>query len=843
MSDQFAEDGTDRPGAPFVFPLLLLLFAGSGCAALIYEIVWFQLLQLVIGSSAVSLAVLLGTYMGGLCLGSIALPRIISPRRNPVCVYALLEAAIGLMGLIVPVVLPWVARFYVLNAGHGLAAILTRGVVSAICLLAPTVLMGATLPAISRWIKVTPQGVSHLGFLYGSNIAGAMLGCLFAGFYLLRVHDMMTATYVAAAINGIVALAGFGLATETDSPPQAQDSKPAITAPGSAVVYAAIALSGFCALGAEVVWTRLLALLLGPTVYAFSVILAVFLAGLAIGSSLGSVVARRIHRPGLALGGCQLLLMPAIAWTAFMLARSLPYWPVNPSLSRSPWFNFQLDLVRCFWAILPATVLWGASFPLALAASAAPGQDPGKMTARIYAANTIGAIFGALGTGLLLIAWLGTQHAQQVLIGCSAAAAALMFVAVPWAAAGRRNPEPSAQTRLPALSPQGRERGKFLERRPVIVALLLGIAGMGIVFAGQVPRIPWQLIAHGRYLPTYTDDRRILYVGEGMNASVAVTEMYDGIRNFHVSGKVEASTDPRDMRMERMLGHLPALVHPRPRSVLVVGCGAGVTAGSFVNYPEVERIVICEIEPLIPRVVAGYFRKENYAVLQDPRVQVVYEDARNYIYTTKEKFDVITSDPIHPWVKGAATLYTREYFTACKQHLNPGGLVTEWIPLYESDSQVVKSELATFFEVFPNGTFWSNDEKGQGYDTLVLGSPDAVSIDVDKLQERVDRNPRVAQSLRDVGFKSALDLLSTYAGRGPDLQPALKLAEINRDRNLRLQYLAGNAAHSSHETAIYQELLYYRRYPEQLFGGSAVSRLAVKEALKGRWSGQKPSSE
>jgi spermidine synthase len=226
----------------------------------------------------------------------------------------------------------------------------------------------------------------------------------------------------------------------------------------------------------------------------------------------------------------------------------------------------------------------------------------------------------------------------------------------------------------------------------------------------------------------------MMYVGEGMNSSVAVTETSGGVRNFHVSGKIEASTHQQDMRLQRMLGHIPALLHPKPRSVLIVGCGAGVTAGSFLVHPDIEKVVICEIEPLIPKVVARYFGKENYNVVYDPRVKIVYDDARHYVLTTSEKFDIITSDPIHPWVKGAATLYTKEYFEMCRRHLNPGGLVTQWVPLYESNSEVVKSEIATFFAAFPNGTIWSNDEDGSGYDTVLLGQTSPMKIDVDELQ-------------------------------------------------------------------------------------------------------------
>src|SRR5437899_8094908 len=227
-------------------PVLLLLFAGSGCAALIYEIVWFQLLQLTIGSSAVSLGVLLGTFMGGMCLGSLALPRLLSARQHPFLVYAFLEVGIGIAGLAILFGMSYVDRLYVAVVGHGLPGILLRGAVCALCLLPPTVLMGATLPAIARWVETTPQGISWLGFFYGGNIAGAVVGCLLAGFYLLRVHDMATATYVAVTINAAVALISLGLAIGTPHRASAVPPTPgrALRAPSSWLVYATIALSG-----------------------------------------------------------------------------------------------------------------------------------------------------------------------------------------------------------------------------------------------------------------------------------------------------------------------------------------------------------------------------------------------------------------------------------------------------------------------------------------------------------------------------------------------------------------------------------------------------------------------
>jgi spermidine synthase len=260
-------DLTNQPGTHSassgdrVLPWMLVLFVGSGCAALIYEIVWFQLLALVVGSSAVSLGVLLGTFMGGMCLGSLLLPRLVSPRQHPLRVYAWLELGIGGIGVAVLWLLPLVGSLYAASASHGPLALALRGVVAAVCLLPPTLLMGATLPAVARWIEATPRGVSWLGFFYGGNIAGAVVGCLLAGFYLLRVHDMHVATYVAAAINAAIGLLALGLAARTPYRQAAAVPQPAavrVHAPAAWAPYLVIALSGFCALGAEVVWTRLL---------------------------------------------------------------------------------------------------------------------------------------------------------------------------------------------------------------------------------------------------------------------------------------------------------------------------------------------------------------------------------------------------------------------------------------------------------------------------------------------------------------------------------------------------------------------------------------------------------
>ncbi len=799
------------PNASRFLPLLLLLFAGSGCSALIYEIVWYQMLQLAIGSTTVSLAFLLATYMGGLCLGSLWLPRFRRARQHPLKVYAALELGIAIFGVLVLILLPLVNRVYVAGVEHGLPGMLLRGIFSTIILLPPTILMGASLPAIVRWVKATPQGVAWWGLLYGGNTVGAVFGCLLAGFYLLRLYDMTFTTLVAAGINLAVAGGSYLLAGRTPSSATLSDSSDSAALPESAPepattagrwpIYVTIGLSGACALGAEVIWTRLMGMMLGATVYVFSIILAVFLIGLAIGSSAGSWILRSMQgtrTARLALGWCQVLLAAGIAWAAFMIANSLPYWPINPLLTTSPWFTFQLDMVRCLWAILPPALLWGASFPLALAAAAVPGEDPGRVVGGIYAANTLGAIVGALGISLIMVPWAGTQQSQRLLLLASALSA--LFVLAPY----------------------------VRQYRSKTVAAWLAVSMVAAVYlAAHLDPIPGKLIAYGRRMPISSNSSEVLYTAEGINSSVAITKWADGAVEVDVNGHVEATTEPYDMKLQRMVGFLPALLHRDPKSVLGIGFGAGVSAGTFTQYPGIEHITVCEIEPIIPPTSTRYFAKYDYDVLHNPRTRIVYDDARHYLMTTTDMYDIIASDPLDVFVKGTAALYSREYFEAVKRHLNPGGMFSLYVPLYESDERTVRSELATFFEAFPNATVWANTINGQGYDMVFLGQVDKLHVDVDEVQARLD-SPEfqlVDQSLREIGINSAIDLLSTYAGQRSDLGQWTAGADINHDSDLRLSYLAGWGINSSLEDFIYKRMMSYRQPPLDIFAGAHMQSL------------------
>jgi spermidine synthase len=775
-----------------IFPLLILLFIGSGCSALIYELVWYQLLGLVIGVSSASLGIVLGTFMGGMCLGSLLLPRFASGKYHPLRVYATLELGIGVFGIVILAVMPLVGYVYFGFATTGIAGLVLRGVIAAICLLPPTMLMGATLPAIARFVKSTPAGMSWLGFFYGGNIAGAVLGVVVAAFYLLRVFDVAVATYVAVGLNAVVAVVALAVAKFHEYEEQAAD----VSGASSSRVWlisVAVGLSGLTALASEVLWTRHLSLFVGATVYGFALILAVFLLGLGVGTGAGATLAKRVRSPRVALAFCQGLLCLATLWAAYSITQLVPFWSVN--VNASPWGRMSTDLVRVGFAMLPAAVLWGASFPLALAAAATGREDSGRLVGRLYAANTLGAIVGALSAGFFLVPWIGSQATQQLLIGLSALSALAVIVSVA------------------SVSPS---------------RLRTSTAMAGVVLAGflsivTVPPVLGKVVAWGRYLPGSKDAPEPIYVGEGLTASVAVTVTDGFVLNYHNSGKVQASAYPQDMRLQRMLGHLTTLVPDEQNNFLVIGLGAGVTAGAVSIEPRLEEMTIAEIEPLVPKVVSEYFGAENFDVVENDRVTIRIDDGRHFLQTTDQTFDGITSDPLDPWVKGSAALYTREFWELAKSRLNPGGVVTVFVQLYESTEDAVRSEIATFLEAFPNGAVFANTYGGGGYDLVLLGTNGETQIDVSRMTERFNdpAYARVRESLAEVGVYSVTDLLSTFAGRREDLAGWLEGSEINRDRNMRLQYLAGLGLNYYQQERIFDNMVRGGvRYPDSLFVGS-----------------------
>jgi spermidine synthase len=820
-----ADAGENQLGRrPFVWITVALPFVGSGAAALIYEVVWFHLLRQVIGASTISLGILLASFMGGMCLGSWLLPIVVPTRLHPLRVYAALELAIGAIGGTLPWWLPRLGDWYLAVADESLTGISARAFVAAIALLPPTMLMGGTLPAIARWVKATPEGLSKLSVFYGANIFGAVIGCLLAGFVLLPQTDTAFTSHVAAAINFAVAAAAATFAVFASYTPDAESADHATgeRTNATATICIVAALSGFTALSAEVIWTRLLALLFGSTVYTFAIILAVFLTGLGIGSMAAAWASRWMRLPILWLAGAQLAIVLLVPYANYKITRDVPYRARPAVENRDDIYRvFAHDTRRATAAILLPALFWGASFPLALAAAGRGRGDTGRLVGQIYAANTLGAIVGALLTVAVLVPWIGTQRTQQLLV----IVAGLAVVLALEAARRSANVRPETGVLLTNFARLA---------MPIIaaIAVLCVVAPPKGMFSRALHPILWK---------SYYD---YLFVREGRAATVAVEQFFrPDHRYLCVGGKVEASNCPPDLRNQRLLGHLAALMHPGAKKTLTVGLGTGTTAGCFVLHPEVEEIDICEIEPVV-RDAAQFFAVENHGVVDDPRTTIHFDDARHFLATTDEKFDVITSDPINSWIRGAAALYSREYYELCRAHLNPGGIMVQWIPLYEKDAETAKCELATFLEVFPNTTLWtswtSRENEQERHDVIAIGRTDATPIDLAELERRIAANPRVKAALEEVNLGTIPELMGQFAGRGEDVRPWLDDAEINRDLSLRLEYLAGLSLWTIEAKELFGEIVAFRRYPNGSITGDAPYREEIVERLERR---EKPAAE
>jgi spermidine synthase len=785
------------------FAALLALFGASGCTALIYQVVWLERLSLAIGSSALSLGVVLATFMGGLGLGSLLASRGRGAATSALRRYAAIELAIGVLGLAAFSAIPLLGGAYAALAGGGAWTLGLRLAVAGVALLPATLLMGATLPVVAPWLGGRADGAAQLGCCYAANTAGGVAGAVLAAFYLLRVHDALAATLFAGALNFGIAAAALVLARGRSTPPPSERRGGTLPGRRTRSLYVATFLSGLTALSAEVLWTRHLSLLLGGTVYTYALVLAVVLLGMGAGSAAGAAAGRR-YDPHAALAACQALLGVAMAAAAYALARSLPFWPIDVALPTTPAAALQLDLLRAAYVVLPAALLWGASFPLALAAAVQAGEEPRRAVGGLYAANTAGAIAGALATTFVLVVAVGSQRTQQLMIAASAGAALLLLVA-----------RAGAHRRLGAA-----------------VAVAAAAAA-----ALTVPALPPEFMAYGRFLPTRGSDANVVYAGEGVTAPVAVTEEPDGTLTYHSAGKTQASTYPQDMRLQRMLGHLATLLPERPRNVLVVGLGAGVTAGAVAIDPAVERVVVAEFEPLVPRVAAEFFAEHNFGVVANDKVEIRIDDGRHLLATTAERFDAITSDPLDPWVKGAAALYTREFWQLARDKLNDGGVVTVFVQFYETTEDAVRSELATFIDVFPNAAVFANTVEGMGYDAVLVGRKTDEPIDLTRLAARLGSRAYagVAASLASVGFESALDLASTFVADAESLEPWLEDAARNTDRNLRLQYLAGRGLNVFAANDIFAALVGDGpHFPPKLFTGTPAQLEELRQRLAGR---------
>ncbi len=767
--------------------LLAACFFLSGFGSLALEVVWTRQLRLVFGSTTLAASTILVAYMLGLGLGGLAGGRVAGRIRDGVRAYGLMEIVIGLYALAVPT---WVGFFPAVNREllHGLdfwPAALLRFVLSLAFFLVPTLLMGATLPVVvAAVVRRDPRVTPATGLLYGINTLGAVAGVFVATFVFFPMLGIWrtnaAGATVAISVGFLAALVVprfFARPAPEARPQDEPDVRAVADAPSSAptpldadairpgLLLLAYSGVGFAALVCEVGWMRGLAIVLGSSIYGFAAMLGAFLAGIALGSLLVRGAIERSRRPALLLGA------GLVAFSVLSLATtlSLPHLPsvflrllVWSGSAETPLVPAQIAV--CLLVMLPPTLVLGALFPLLARIVAASAGDAGSAVGRVYFANTIGAAAGAFAAGFVLLPTIGLERTLVL------ASAITLAIAAPFLfAAGR------SVARVTALGAAAAAVGLLLVPLPFDrEQLTRGVfhqPDAHLDFGVEMLRLA------GDAQPT------MLYYRDGINATISVHQ--GRVRMLKVNGKVDAS-DGDDMPNQVLPAHVALLFGPRPKSVLVIGYASGVTVGSVTTHDGVERIDTVEIEPAVIEA-AGFFEGAAGAPLRDPRVRLLLEDGRTWVETTRDRYDVVISQPSNPWMTGVANLFTREFFQAVSRVLTPDGRLLQWMQLYGMDPPALAAVVAAMRSELPY--IYTFAAEGEGPNALLLAMRRPLTrADLPRWE---DLGPAVRDDLRRVGVFSTADLWSLVRSLPAHLDRLARRARaVNSDENLMIELRA-----------------------------------------------------
>lgn len=698
--------------------VLCLLFLVSGACGLTYQVLWLRQLSLVFGVTVHAASTVLAAFMAGLALGAVVAERL-ARREHPLRVFACLEAGVAVAAMATPALLALASAIHgplSSVAGDSLAVLtVVRFLGSSAVLLLPTALMGATLPVLSVAPIVRAAPAASLAALYAVNTAGALAGALATGYVLIGAIGMQRTFLLAAGANLAVAAGAWWLAGQPVPEPTTSDAdaSPRASIPSAAglvevparAVLAVMAVSGFASLALEIVWFRVLVQFLPATTYAFTTMLATVLGGIAAGSALA---ARRLRRRPAGVDG--------LAWTQGATATVvLVSMAVLGATYAAGWRTSGLTQGAAV-AIFPAALLMGYAFPVALALWVRPsqaGRGDARPVGRLYSANVLGGIVGAVAGGFVLLPRLGSRRAlialgllylltSVVLFGLRRRWTAAAAVVAAFAVAAPFVPDPFAVT---------------LERR------------------------------HGR-------EARLFWHEEGVQTAVSIHTGTFRRWLMYLDGLHQASDAPEMVRLHRLIGHLPMVLHPDPRRTLVVGLGGGATPGAVSQHD--THVQVVELSDSV-RKGAEFFRHVNYDLLRRPNVTLRVDDGRNFLSRTRERFDVITADVIQPIHAGAGNLYSREYFVLVRNALADGGLVLQWIG--HRPSTQYKLIMRTFLDVFPHTTLWFDGQ-------LMVGATAPLRLERGLIAAKRIR-PETRAALDDIGL-DGYETLASWFLAGPD---------------------------------------------------------------------------
>jgi spermidine synthase len=772
--------------------LVAVCFTLSGAAGLIYEVLWMRMLGLVFGATTIAVSVVLAAFMGGLALGSAWAARVASRIRRPLRTYAWIEIAIGLYALAVPTAFRAIDYLdaIVWQRIHpgAFSFAIARFLLAAIVLLIPTALMGATLPmivaAIRRYGVTAPRTISRL---YGLNLIGAIVGTLGGGFVLLPKFGMRATIFIAALTNVVIGVLVLLVAPRTSVPNTdipsevaARDvttnESRALDAPLDRGLWFGCAfMSGFVTIGMQVVWSRILSMIIGSSTYAFTMVLALFLAGLAIGAWIvgfrKKTESTRLRR---AVFVVQVLVVISL-FVSFRLTSAVPgiLIRIGFTLGIDSWHGLlALQALAAAVLVLVPAVAMGTIMPLVLTWTAA-GKAPEKLVGQAYALNTVGAITGAIVTTFVLIPVASARLAVLTMVAISIFIAAIAY-----------RPQKATDVALVRSLTVGAAAviviaGLYLWPRLNLDELSIGAYDSFVRVLAQSRSVPDQ--PHG------PNDHQLLMYDEGRTATVSVRRDW-GITSVAINGRTNAS-DADDMPTQIMLGELAVLVAPRLDKGLLVGFASGVTAGSVLQSPlasvecvELERAAISS---------ARFFEHVNHHPLNDTRLRMIVDDARTYLRVNPTKYDLIISEPSHPWVPGVANLFTREFFTLGRERLHHDGIFVQWLQIYQLSNESLRSILATFHGTFPYVAVFRVEGAAKGKDLILLGS--LQPIELSRMPERLN-DARVHAELDRIGLHSVEDVRAWFVCDEKHLGPAVAGAVINTDDNMHVETVAPREA-------------------------------------------------
>jgi spermidine synthase len=750
---------------------VLLFFFISGATGLIYEVVWTRLLTLVMGNTHYSIATVLTTFMGGLALGSYVGGRVIDRFFNPLALYAVLEAAIGIYCLAIPSLIDWAfpifKSIYLSSDASYTAASFYRFLVCSTILIIPTSFMGATLPVLSKFVSTKPDFVGRdVGTLYAINTFGAVFGAATSAYVFMRLLGLNVTIGLAAACNiGIAAIIFFifrpPLSRARENVPVSNETESRSTSWKQGFILFGFGISGFCALVYQLTWNRILSLLLGSSVYAFSLILAIFILGLALGTVCFARWMTRFKDLIKVFG----LLQIGIGISALA---ALPFFGEIPFVNRWVYQNWDVDFtvvqganfLIIFTLLFAPTFFMGGQFPVVVKLLTRGISNLGRDVGRVYASNTVGTIVGSFLGGFVMVPVLGIQNSvlTAVLINVLLAAALLWF--------------------SPSLHPRLKYYGV-----PLLVIFC--------VWGGRsVDAWDKAVISSGSFMPYRIKDlheaekkaNKILSYKEGIHTTVTTELAVSGNIFLRVNGKTDASL-ALDMRTQLLSGYLPMFLKENPQSALVIGQGSGITLGAVEQFA-VKDIDLVEISPA---VIEGsrYFGPFNHQALDDERLTIILEDGRNHVALSDKTYDVIISEPSNPWISGVGALFTLDFFHLLKARLSADGVACIWVHTNMSPDSF-KSITRSFTEVFPHVSMW---ESIVGDDYLLIGSARDYGLPYEKVEKFLTQET-IGHDLKRIGIQSVRDLFSLMI---MDRDPIIQFsgdAPIHTDDNSLLEFNA-----------------------------------------------------